>query len=580
MPEVTTGNHRHAPLDKHKKHYVTTTAIPTTSAAALPATALLTATTDLSVRLMHIGVLASDALKLGHGLQVHPCTIGQLYYHATSQDTPDWAEFLERGAPGIQPLLRSQHSSAVLLIESGQVGGRRLFAFCFGQGHHAINQDLIERQFGLRVALNSIKRKDLRVIDSASLDSKVMQRRTQASRDSDLNDFGLDTYRELLRLASGTPSDRSIAKALTGKDALQIRKKMAFADLPKLCVDLLALYNATDYKKDFGFIDQVKPLHRGALTDALDNLLLAELTAMVAGNRSDLHLAVPDILPSGSGTLLTYIGPLMPRSKQQFDTLAIDDYIAQLKAGNFAGSCTIDDIRGQRVKSSSKDPTAPFGELKLYDCIVFEASHNKVQYVLFDGQWYEVSAAYYQEIEQYYQGLKKAPFLASSHACNEQELIAELRGKAYPHLLCIDKTKVNPAGVNNAHLEMCDFLSLTKQLIHLKDSESSSSLSHLWNQGLVSAEALSRDRTTLTKFRRVTRQREIDEKRSGFVAVLPTASTRIVPPQWTVLFGVLKRRGVRSGLNLPFFSKVALRTATDRITLMGYEVELHLIEKL
>jgi len=561
---------------------MTTTAIPATSAAALPATALLTATTDLSVRLMHAGVAVSDALKPGHGLQTHPCTIGQLYYHATPQESPDWAGFLERGAQGIQPLLRSQHSSAVLLIEAGPASAKRLFAFCFGQGHHAVNQDLIERQFGLRVALNSIKRKDLRVIDSASLDSKVMQRRTQASRDSDLNDFGLDTYRELLRLASGTPSDRSIAKALTGKDALQIRKQMAFADLPQLCIDLLALYSATDYKKDFGFIDQVKPLHRGALTDTLDKLMLAELADMVAGTPSDLHLAVPDILPAGAGTTLSYFGPLLPRtrSKQQFDTLAIEDYIAELKAGSFAAGCSIDDIRGQRVKSSSKDPDAPFGELKIYDCIVFEATHNNVQYVLFDGQWYEVSTAYYQEIEQYYHGLKKPAFLASSHASNEQKLIAELCGAAFPDLLCIDKTKINPAGVNSASLEMCDFLSRSKQLIHLKDSAASSSLSHLWNQGVVSAETLRRDATARTKFRKVAAKRETDFSRTGFVAQLPTTA-RIVPSEWTVVFGVLKEKGKRSGaLSLPFFSKVALRTAADRITLMGYEVELHLIEKL
>jgi len=557
-----------------------TTTIPTTFVTALPATALMTATTDLSVRLMHSGVMASDALKPGHGLQVHPCTIGNLYFHATSQEAPDWADFLERGAPGIRSLLRSQHSSAVLLLEGGPPGGKRLFAFCFGQGHHTINQDLIERQFGLRVALNSIKRKDLRILDSASLDSKVMQRRTQASRDSDLNDFGLDTYRELLRLASGTPSDRSIAKALTGKDALQIRKKMAFADLPQLCVDLLALYSATDYKKDFGFIDQVKPLHRGTLTDTLDQLMLAELAGMVAGTPSDLHLAVPDILPAGAGTSLTYVGPLMPRAKQKFDTLAIEDYIAQLKAGSFVAGCSIDDIRGQRVKSSSKDPDAPFGELKIYDCMVFEATHNNVQYVLFDGQWYEVSAAYYLEIEQYYQNLKKPAFLSSSHASNEQELIAELCGATFPDLLCIDKTKINPAGVNNAALEMCDFLSRSKQLIHLKDSAASSSLSHLWSQGMVSAETLRRDATARGKFRKVAAKRETDFSRTGFVALLPTTA-RIVPSEWTVMFGVLKEKGKRSGaLSLPFFSKVALRTAADRITLMGYEVELHLIEKL
>lgn len=558
---------------------MTTIAIPAVP-AALSASALFPATTDLSVRLLHPGVLPGDVLKLGHGLIIHPCPIGQLYYNATAQEPPDWAEFLERGAPGIKPLLHSQHSSAVLLLEAGPANARRLFAICFGQGHHAIEQNFVERQFGMRVVLNSVSRKDLRVIDSASLDSTVMQRRTQASRDSDLKDFGLDTNRELLRLASGTPSDRNIAKAVSGKDALQIRKKLAFAELPILCDQLLDLYNAVDYKADFGFIDQIKPLHKGTLTEALDALLLTELTNMVAGIPSELHLAVPDILPTGPSSQLSYHGARMPRTKQQFDTLAIDDYIAELNAGGFASGCDIDDVRTHVVCSRSNDPAAPFGQMKVFDCMVFEIQHNNIQYVLFDGQWYEISGVYYQDIQSYYLDLKKTPFLSASSAANEQALIAELCAAAYPHLLCIDKTKINPTGVSYANLEACDFVSHSKQLIHLKDSESSAPLSHLFNQGLVSAEALRRDSTVRTKFRKVAAQRETEYSRTGFVAQLPTAA-RITPADWTVVFGVLKKKGVRSGmLDLPFFSKVALRAAADRISLMGYQVELHLIEKL
>jgi len=557
---------------------MTTIAIPAIP-AALSASALFPATTDLSVRLFHPGVQKADALKAGHGLLVHPCPIGQLYYHSTKQEAPDWAEFLERGAPGIKPQLHSQHSSAVLLLEAGPANARRLFAFCFGQGHHSIEHDFIERQFGMRVVLNSVSRKDLRVLDSASLDSTVMQRRTQASRDSDLKDFGLDTNRELLRLASGTPNDRNIAKAVSGKDALQIRKKLAFADLPALCNQLLDLYNASDYKVDFGFIDQIKPLHKGVLTDTLDTTLVTELINMAAGASSELHLAVPDILPTGPGSQLSYRGARMPRSKQKFDTLEIEDYIAELNAGGFAASCDINDIRTHLICSHSNDPTATSGQMKVYDCMVFETQHNNNQYVLFDGQWYEVSGAYYQDIQNCYLNLKATPFLATSSAANEQELIKELSTAAYPHLLCIDKTKINPAGVSYANLEACDFVSQSKQLVHLKDSASSAPLSHLFNQGLVSAEALRRDSTVRTKFRKVAGQREAEYGRSGFVALLPTAA-RIVPADWTVVLGVLKKKGVRTGtLDLPFFSKVALRAAADRISLMGYQVELHLIEK-
>jgi uncharacterized protein (TIGR04141 family) len=546
----------------------------------LPSSALLVSTVDLSVRLLHPGVLITDVLKTGHGLQVHPCPVGTLYYHTAQQEPPEWANFLERGAPGIKAQLSSQHSSAVLLVEAGPANAKRLFAFCFGQGHHAVEQDFIERQFGMRVVLNSVSRKDLRVLDSASLDSTVMHRRTQASRESDLKDFGLDTHRELLRLASGTPSDTSIAKAVSGKDALQIRKKLAFNDLPVLCDMLLDLYSATDYLNDFKFIDQITPVYRGQLTDALDDLVFAELERMVAGDESELHLAVPDILPTGPGSVLSYFGAHLPRKKQQFEGLSVADYVAELQAGDFESIPSFDDIRSSHQVKSNNDADAPFGQLKVYDCMVYETSYQDQQYVLFDGQWYKVSDDYHREIEQYYQELLKPAFLVASTAANEQELIAELSQPSHADLLCIDKTKVNPSGVTGANLEACDFLSRTRQLIHLKDSETSSPLSHLWNQGLISAETMKRDSAFRAGFRRVAGQREREFRVIGFVELLPTTG-RIVPSDYTVVYGVLKKKGTRSGtLDIPFFSKVALRAAADRISLMGYQVELHLIEKL
>lgn len=177
------------------------------------------ATVDLSIRLMHQGVTSADALKIGHGLMRHPCDYGTLLYETPKAEPPDWANFLEASAPGLKTKLSGQHSSAVLLIEAGPAGAKRLFAICFGQGHHVIDTDRMERQFGLRVVLNSVARDKLRGLDSASLDSTVIQRRTQASRESDLLEFGLDTNRDLLRLASGKPSDIALAKVMSGKDA-------------------------------------------------------------------------------------------------------------------------------------------------------------------------------------------------------------------------------------------------------------------------------------------------------------------------------------------------------------------------
>lgn len=110
--------------------------------------------------------------------------------------------------------LRTQSCAAIFFVETVKPA-RRLFAICFGQGHHALSDGAIERGFGLKVTLNQVSRDRLRTIDSAALDSTVMQRRTQASRNADLIAFDIDTDRELIRLASGSPRTADFAKALS-----------------------------------------------------------------------------------------------------------------------------------------------------------------------------------------------------------------------------------------------------------------------------------------------------------------------------------------------------------------------------
>ena len=62
--------------------------------------------------------------------------------------------------------------------------------------------------------------------------------------------------------------------------------------------------------------------------------------------------------------------------------------------------------------------------------------------------------------------------------------------------------------------------------------------------------------------------------------MLPDGRSKPTPGKYTIVFGVMRHPYVASGkVGLPFFSKVALRAAAERIALMGFPVELHLIEK-
>ncbi|MGO7381574.1 DUF6119 family protein, partial [Rhizobium ruizarguesonis] len=78
-----------------------------------------------------------------------------------------------------------------------------------GQNHRAFFCRAFGFDFGLRVAINSIGKTNLRSVDVATLDATTFQRSIQSSRNAELQGFGIDTYRDLIRLASGTPNDKT-----------------------------------------------------------------------------------------------------------------------------------------------------------------------------------------------------------------------------------------------------------------------------------------------------------------------------------------------------------------------------------
>ncbi len=526
------------------------------------------------------GVTAETALKKDHDLEEVPSTVGRLFVGQNPATPPNWTTFLIHYSADLGARLRTQSCSAVLIIEAGADRKKRLFAVCFGQGHHALNDDAIQRGFGLKVVLNSVSRNHLRTLDTASLDTTVMQRRVQASRDSDLSAFDLDANSNLLRLASGTPKMGDFATALAGKDALNLRAAVAPEKLTDHCGTALKLYESSDYKKDFAFIDYVRPVGERPLNEELDAIAFAELKCMVAGDVSDLHLAIPDILSPDAYLEVGYFGAgLSPGQKTSYAEISIDDYVKEIVKGDFTQIADMSEL-----KSSHEIRVVTDGEgdkshkRKLYTCFVYEAQLRNDLYVLFDAQWYLVSRDYYKQINDAFAALLKSAFCKKTNALNERDFIEELEKE--PGLISMDQTKVFPKGASRAALEPCDFLSCTKQLIHLKDGHSSAPLSHLWNQGLVSAEAFVSDDTFRKGFRSETQKREKRFGKQGFAKLLPNGRSKLVPSDYTVVFGVMRHPYAASGqVGLPFFSKVALRAAAERITLMGFPVEVHLIIK-
>ena len=547
--------------------------------ASNPATAPTINSVALSLRLLKVAS-ATEALKNDHDLRLMDSAIGELWVGQSPANPPGWVNFLAQLAPAARTELRTQSCAAILFVETSKPA-KRLFALCFGQGHHSLDESAIERGFGLKVTLNQVSRDRLRTIDSATLDSTIIQRRTQASRNADLGAFEINTDRDLVRLASGSPVSSSFAKALTGRDALSVRAPVAPVAITAYCERALQIYGQKTYQRDFKFIDHIQPVGDPKLRDILDSMAFGELKSLVGGGASDLHLAIPDILAPEEDLELGYFGSGLPSGRKAvFSELAIEDYVAELQRGKFSAIPDMAELRGSNeicvIENGQADREH---RRKLYSCFVYEAQHQSETYVLFDGQWYLVDRGFYAEVETAYQSLIAPAFVLSTTAKNEREFIDLLLANA--NLLCLDQTRASPTGAKGANLEACDFLSTNRQLIHLKDGHGSSPLSHLWNQGLVSTESFVRDAGFRTAFRKAVTDREKLYGKSGFLTLIPNGRRKPVPANFTIVYGVMRHPNARTkSLALPFFSKIALRAVAERLDLMGFKVELHLIAKV
>ncbi|KTC49183.1 hypothetical protein AO269_11205 [Pseudomonas putida] len=179
---------------------------------------------------------------------------GELFVGQLFTSRPSWLGFLEEQA-GPQPEnLIASGAGGVLFLPTDD----RIFAICFGHIHFALNDEAFERQFGLKVTLNSVPRDGLRTLDLATPDAVTFQKRVQASKDSDVQDFGVDVLRDLARVAGGTPSDVSFARFAAGRDTLSITCKLTSETLADKCEQVLAVYRSDTYKQRFPWIDNMQ----------------------------------------------------------------------------------------------------------------------------------------------------------------------------------------------------------------------------------------------------------------------------------------------------------------------------------
>jgi uncharacterized protein (TIGR04141 family) len=509
----------------------------------------------LTVSLLKEGFTRKDALRnpdalIGYNVAAIAAKGDSLFVESKSPHPPRWAAYLnDHVSPGLDGLLTASASGVLLLRATG-----RLFAVTFGQGRHLLDAEAFEQDFGLRVVLNTVAPDQLKSVDARTIEETTLHTRRDVSRDSSFSAFGLDVSRDLLRAVTGTPKDTSLAHRMTGADALGIETRAQIPELPALAERLLIAYEATDYRTHFEFIDHLRPEKNPARVRELGENLV---NALVTGEITDAHLAAPETLDwLEVGGFVFSCGP----EAQERDS---DPRISAYREIHEDDEIDLATLKSDRLIALRSDGQM-LVEWPVYRCIVYQLELDGHLYVLTGGQWFRVDVDYKNKTYAQVQALPKLTGLPDADP-GTNENAYNLKAAAALDALCLDGKLIQDGGPDK--MELCDILTAEGGLIHVKHRGSSSTLSHLFSQGLNSAVCLLLDQEFRSKARALA-----TSQNNAYAEVLPAG--RPDSADHEISFVVITRSERSTPLTLPFFSVVSLATAATRLQGYGFAVSV------
>lgn len=482
---------------------------------------------------------------------------------------PDWGTFLRGGFDDLE-LPKYRTVGAVLIVQVRKSRKSHTFAFPFGTGRYLLRESSIERNYGLKVALNSIFQGEgeldpsrIRAVDSKTLSETVLHTRQQASRSATFEVFEIDSMRDILNGITGRPVDQDLwGDRIDGRDSLGIGRQFGFDDLPQLCTEILSLGSREDYKKGFGWIDNISLVRD---EDVLDNLEQELLSKLRERQISQLDLAPPEVIDWSAVSTFRFSS----ERKTRHPEIRLFDYLSLLSKKQALQALDIDRLKRDQIEAINAEGAVAH-RWSVWRCLTGHLSKAREVYILDNGGFYGVESSYLEQLNSFIAGLPQLSYtLPQARQGDSEPDYLQATAELADDLLLMDQRFVRVTGVASP-IELCDLLTDARQFVHVKRQKGSANLSHLFAQGVVAADLMLmhpgfRDRA-VEVIREVaeTRQLEADRFISFDVSSLRSADHEVA-------FAIIARwPNDATFAALPFFSKVNLRKAAQELRRMGF----------
>jgi uncharacterized protein (TIGR04141 family) len=295
----------------------------------------------------------------------------------------------------------------------------------------------------------------------------------------------------------------------------------------------------------------------------LDGLLV---DALQHKQMTDMHLAIPDSVDWQE------IAGVQFSFKKKKQTSAPDPSIGTYRKLRDGEKITVERLKKDKVEAiSSLDEDVVKGKWRVYQCIVYEVEHDGHLYVLSGGDWYQIDKSYRNTVDAFIRTLPELDIGLPEALPTDDEEAYNKRAAVEIGALCLDRGLIGTGGPDRT--EICDILTMGGMFVHVKKRGRSSTLSHLFAQGINSAEMLLNDKEFLEKAAAAVGK--VDAK---FKSAIPTKLR--AREDIKVAFVVLSRsKRTDTPHGLPFFSLVSLQAAAQHLQAAGVDVYVQQIKE-
>jgi len=466
--------------------------------------------------------------------------------------TPSWTKLLTQNENIPKDIFGTSSTvGAALVIEcEGQK-----FILTFGSGYHLINSESIERDFGLRVTLNSVDPDKLRSLDKASYDHNSLNSRTQSPQDVDIFDLAIDSEIDLLYAVTGASKIEVFGSHVTGRDALTLFLEIDLKGIPAVLIEAIKKYKSK-LPVEFEWVDNINRVRDKEMISLLDLFLDDSLANPTASN---IWLGEPEIVDWESQ--IGYSFDLRPKTARHptLELKQLHEYLKDL--GHTPNTYSLKET-SVHINNSEFQSTKSWSA---YRCLYAEIKNDDHQFILRNGIWYKVDDNFSKKIDDYLTTITTYQHQLPIYNHDREEEYNEEVVKKDPSFVLMDKKTIKTGGSYDK-LEFCDLIKDGTDLIHVKYYRSSNTLSHLFAQGHVSAETFIKD----VDFRKLLNPKLPDTIK------LKDPNPRPDPNSYRIVYAIATSKKIP--LELPFFSKITLKNSTRTLRALDFNVEISAID--